>query len=53
MCIRDRNGREEGRKSGITNMISAMRELGITQEVIVKKLCEKFGFTEEEAKQYM
>ncbi len=31
------NGREEGRKSGITNMISAMRELGITQEVIVKK----------------
>ncbi|MEE1192416.1 MAG: hypothetical protein UHO63_08780 [Blautia sp.] len=46
-------GREEGRKSGIADMVSAMKELGITQEVIVEKLCEKFEFTEEEAKQYM
>ena len=46
-------GRTEGRKSGIADMVSAMKELGITQEVIVEKLCEKFEFTEEEAKQYM
>lgn len=46
-------GRTEGRKSGIADMVSAMKELGIAQDVIVEKLCEKFEFTEEEAKQYM
>ena len=47
------HGREEGRKTGITDMVSAMMELGITQEAIIKKLCEKFGFAEKEAEEYL
>lgn len=46
-------GHKEGRKTGITDMVSAMMELGITQEAIIKKLCEKFGFAEKEAEEYL
>ena len=46
-------GREQGRKQGILGMISALRDLDITDSMILQKLQEKFLLTEEESQKYL
>lgn len=53
MCNLSKGVAEESRKEGIIAMVSALRELDIADSVILKKLCEKFNLTEENAKTYL
>nr|WP_296007071.1 hypothetical protein [uncultured Blautia sp.] len=47
------NGRIEGRKTGIIDMVSAMQKHGIAHDLIIQMLCGQFEISEEEAKQYL
>ena len=46
-------GREEGLKEGLRRMIEALKECGIPQEEIRKKVQEKYQLTEEELGRYL
>lgn len=46
-------GREQGIQQGIQALVESLKELGQTNEVIVKKIVEKFQLTEEQAKTYI
>lgn len=46
-------GREEGRKEGVYTMIATLRELNIPEDVILKKLQEKYHMTSEGAYGYL
>ena len=46
-------GHEEGRKTGIIDMVSAMQKHGIAHDLIIQMLCGQFEISEEEAKQYL
>ena len=46
-------GRQEGRQEGIIAMVSALRDLEITDSIILDKIQEKFHLTEEAAKMYL
>ena len=46
-------GIKEGIKEGITVLVDTLKEMGQTNDFIVKKIMEKFSLTEEDAKQYL
>ncbi len=46
-------GLEQGIEKGITAMILTLKELQISNDVILKQVCEKFDLTEETAKTYL
>ena len=46
-------GFEQGREEGITGSIDLLRESGIDDEAIVKKLMKRFRLTQEEAESYI
>ena len=46
-------GKMEGREEGIKNLIESFKELGINEEIIVQKLIEKYGLSEQKAKDYL
>ena len=46
-------GMEQGIEKGIIGMVSALRDLDVSDEVILRKIQEKFMFSEEEAMQYV
>ena len=46
-------GREQGLKEGLRRMIEALKECGIPQEEIRKKVQEKYQLTEEELGRYL
>ena len=46
-------GKMEGREEGIKNLIESFKELGIDEEIIVQKLIEKYGLSEQKAKDYL
>ena len=46
-------GREEEKEQGIKNLIESFKELGIDEEIIVQKLIEKYGLSEQKAKDYL
>ena len=46
-------GREEEKEQGIKNLIESFKELGINEEIIVQKLIEKYGLSEQKAKDYL
>lgn len=47
------HGHAEGRKTGITDMVSAMQKYGIERNQILQMLCGQFAISEEEAEQYL
>lgn len=47
------HGHAEGRKTGITDMVSAMQKYGIARNQILQMLCGQFAISEEEAEQYL
>ena len=47
------HGHAEGRKTGITDMVSAMQKYGIARNQIIQMLCGQFAISEEEAEQYL
>lgn len=46
-------GRQEGLREGIRVMITTLKELNVAGDIIVSKICEKFGLTKEEAEKYL
>ena len=46
-------GRKEGRKEGIDGMVVTLKELGIPEDIILKKLQERFHVTMAEAHEYL
>ena len=46
-------GRAEGRVEGIQNTVMICRELGVSDDVIISKLMQKFKLSELEAKSYL
>ena len=46
-------GIEQGIKKGIQGLISALKDLNISEEVILQQLQEKFMLTKEEAEKYL
>lgn len=52
--MRDQENLEKGLKKGkIYGAISAYRDLGLTEAVIMMKLAEKFHLSDKEVKEYM
>ena len=47
------DGYNEGRKTGIRNLITTLREVDFPRETILEKLKEKYGLSLEEAKSYL
>ena len=48
-----KQGIEQGLKTGILGMVSVLRGLNVTDEVILQKIQEKFMISKEEAKYYI
>ncbi len=46
-------GRQEGIKEGIKVLVESLREVDLSEEIILQKLIEKFHLTEEEARTYL
>ena len=46
-------GRQEERQRGIQAMVSALKDLNIAEDVILKKLQEKFGLSAGQARKYI
>ena len=46
-------GREEGRKEGITVLVSTLKDMDVPVQVILEKLQEKFNLSLEAAKKYI
>ncbi len=46
-------GRQEGRQEGIIAMVSALKDLQISDSIILNKIQEKFQLAEETAKMYL
>ncbi len=46
-------GLRQGRKQGILGMISVLRDLNVSDSMILQKLQEKFLLTKEECQEYL
>ena len=46
-------GKQEERQRGIQAMVSALKDLNIAEDVILKKLQEKFGLSAGQARKYI
>ncbi len=53
LLMRDQENIEKGREEGIYAVAATLNELEISQDVILKKLQEKFHVTESEAYGYL
>lgn len=53
LLIRDQANERKGIEKGILGMISALRDLNVSEDIILQKVQEKFSLSEEEAKEYM
>ena len=49
----EEKGIQKGIDIGITAMLLTLKELQISNDVILKQICEKFGLTEETAETYL
>ena len=48
-----RQGFKQGLRQTIIIFVEVMREVGVNDDVILKKVIEKFGLSEEEGKSYI
>ena len=53
MCNLSKGVEEKGIRKGIVAMVSTLKELQIADEIILSKIQEKFGLTEETAETYL
>ncbi len=53
MCNLSKGVEEKGIRKGIAAMVSTLKELQIADDVILSKIREKFGLTEETAEMYL
>ena len=53
MCNLSKVVEEKGIRKGIVAMVSTLKELQIADEIILSKIREKFGLTEETAENYL
>ncbi len=53
MCNLSKGVEEKGIRKGIVAMVSTLKELQIADEIILSKIREKFGLTEETAETYL
>ncbi len=53
MCNLSKGVEEKGIRKGIVAMVSTLKELQIADEIILSKIREKFGLTEEIAETYL
>ena len=53
MLEREEKARKEERQNSIITLVKTLRELGITKEIIVKQLMEKYQLTDAEAQGYL
>lgn len=53
LLMRDQENIEKGIEQGILGMISALRDLRITDDIILQKIQEKFNVPKEEAERYL
>ena len=53
MCNLSKGVEEKGIRKGIIAMVSTLKELQIADEIILSKIREKFGLTEETAETYL
>ena len=51
--MRERVAAEKGREEGIIGMIITLKELNISDDIILKKLQERFSITIDEAYNYL
>ncbi len=49
----EEKGIQKGIQKGIMAMISALKELQISEDIIISKICDKFQMTEEMTKMYL
>lgn len=53
LYMRERVATEKGREEGIIGMIITLKELNISDDIILKKLQERFSITIDEAYNYL
>ena len=53
MCNLSKGVEENGIRKGIVAVVSTLKELQIADEIILSKIREKFGLTEETAETYL
>lgn len=53
LLMRDQENVEKGKEQGILGMVSALRDLDISDSTILQKLQEKFLLTQEESQKYL
>ncbi len=53
MCNISKGVEEKGIQKGIVAMVSVLKELQIADDIILSKIWEKFGLTEETAETYL
>lgn len=53
LLMRDQENLEKGMEKGIYGMVTTLKELNISEDVILRKLEEKFQLTEKESKEYL
>lgn len=53
LLMRDQENLEKGIEKGIYGMVTTLKELNISEDVILRKLEEKFQLTEKESKEYL
>lgn len=53
LYMRERLNIEKGREEGIIGMIITLKELNISDDIILKKLQERFSITIDEAYNYL
>lgn len=53
LFMRDQENIEKGREEGIHAMVITLKELGISEDIVLKKLQERFHVTMDEAYNYL
>ncbi len=53
LLMRDQENIEKGIEKGIAALVSALRDFGVENDVIIQKVQEKFMISKEEAKEYV
>lgn len=53
LLMRDQENIEQGIKQGIEALVSTLKDLGVEDDLIVKKIQEKFNISKEEAEKYV
>ena len=53
LLMRDQENIEQGIKQGIKASVSILKDFGVEDDLIVKKIQEKFNISKEEAEKYV